>query len=43
MYGYKRKQKQFLGNDYILKYFFIWKYIKIIFFLFKKIIFDINI
>jgi hypothetical protein len=31
------------SENYLLKYFFIWKYIKIIFFYFLKIIFDINI
>jgi hypothetical protein len=30
------------SNNYFLKYFFVLKYIKIIFFYLKKIIFDIN-
>jgi hypothetical protein len=31
------------GKNYLLKYFFIYKYIKIIFFYFLKFIFNINL
>ena len=38
-----KKKEQFTDNNNFLKCFFIYKYIKIIIFLFLKIIFNMNI
>jgi len=43
MFKLYKKKEQFTDNNNFLKCFFIYKYIKIIIFLFLKIIFNMNI